>query len=99
MGDTMHIEELALSRKKQASRLWNVVIKVFPLCLLLGGLFLSAGYAFASTTEDTLISAKRPVTSSTRGNSFWCHDCTAKNAVDGDTKTRWVSPYGDRQWL
>jgi beta-glucanase (GH16 family) len=92
----MHIEQA--SRKKQTSRLWNL-IKLFPLCVLMGGLFLSAGYALANTSEDALISANRPATSSTRGNSFWCHDCTAKKAVDGDTKTHWISTYGDRQWL
>jgi beta-glucanase (GH16 family) len=86
------------SRKKQVPRLWSA-IKLFPLCVLLGGLFLSAGYAFASTSEDSLISAKRPATSSTRENSFWCRDCTARKAVDGNTKTRWASAYADRQWL
>src|SRR5690348_12359695 len=44
---------------------------------------------------DTLLSLNRPVTASSSGGC-----CAAKNAVDGDSATRWASASGaDPQWI
>ncbi|GAA4633743.1 PQQ-dependent sugar dehydrogenase [Actinoallomurus vinaceus] len=51
--------------------------------------------AAGGTAADQLLSLNRPVTASSSGGC-----CAAKNAVDGDSSTRWASGSGaDPQWI
>src|SRR6476646_1087591 len=51
--------------------------------------------AAGGAAADQLLSLNRPVTASSSGGC-----CAAKNAVDGDSSTRWASAAGaDPQWI